>query len=87
MRCKGVYCVDLGERFPNTIYLQNSASIQLRTSPKKFESSGYWEFELKLSLQNCKPLICNPAGVHEDVREVLAEGARAAHVAELLERA
>jgi hypothetical protein len=35
-RCKGVHCVDLGESFPTTIYLQKSASIQPRTSPSKF---------------------------------------------------
>ena len=28
--------VDLGESFPTSIYLQNSASIQPRTSPSKF---------------------------------------------------
>ena len=35
-RCKGVHCVDLGESFPTSIYLQTSASIQPRTSPSKF---------------------------------------------------
>ena len=30
MRCKGVYCVDLGESFQMSIYLLNSVSIQLR---------------------------------------------------------
>ena len=34
-RCRGVHCVDLGESFPTSIYLQNSASIQPRTSPSK----------------------------------------------------
>ena len=34
-RCKGVHCVDLGESFPTSIYLQNLASIQPRTSPTK----------------------------------------------------
>ena len=37
-RCKGVLCVDLGESFPTSIYLQKSASIQPRTSPAKIES-------------------------------------------------
>ena len=60
-RCKGVHCVDIGESFPTSIYLQNLASIQPRTSPKKFESSSYWEFELKL--QNFEPLICSPVYV------------------------
>merc|ERR1712118_611488 len=32
-RCKGVHCVDLGESFPTSIYLQNLASVQPRTSP------------------------------------------------------
>ena len=31
-QCKGVHCVDLGESFPTSIYLQNLASIQPRTS-------------------------------------------------------
>ena len=35
-RCKGVHCVDLGESFPTSIYLQKSASIQPRTSLSKF---------------------------------------------------
>ena len=35
-RCKEVHCVDLGESFPTSIYLQKSASIQPRTSPSKF---------------------------------------------------
>ena len=38
-RCKGVHCVDLGESFPTSIYLQKSASIQPRTSPYKFARS------------------------------------------------
>ena len=32
----GVHCVDLGESFQTHIFLQNSASIQPRTSPVKF---------------------------------------------------
>ena len=31
-----MHCVDLGESFPTSIYLQKSASIQPRTSPWKF---------------------------------------------------
>ena len=31
-RCKGVHCVDLGESVQTSIYLQNLASIQPRTS-------------------------------------------------------
>ena len=38
-RCKGVQCVDLGESFPTSIYLQNLASIQPRTSLVKFARS------------------------------------------------
>ena len=34
-RCKGVHCVDLGETFPTTIFLQKLASIQPRMSPPK----------------------------------------------------
>ena len=46
------------ERFPTSIHLQNLASIQPRTSPKKFESSSYWEFEL--NLQNFEILYLQP---------------------------
>ena len=38
-RCKGVHCVDLGESFPTSIYLQNLASIQPRTSLVEFARS------------------------------------------------
>ena len=38
-RCKGVRCVDLGESFRTSIYLQNLASIQPRTSLVKFARS------------------------------------------------
>ena len=34
--CKGVHCVDLGDSFATSIYLQNLASWQPRTSPVKF---------------------------------------------------
>ena len=47
-RCKGVHCVDLGESFPTSFYLQNLASIQPRTSPSKFVSSNSREFEFEL---------------------------------------
>ena len=56
--CKGVHCVDLGESFPTSIYLQNLASIQPRTSPVKFASSSSRNFELEL--RNFEPLICSP---------------------------
>ena len=36
-RCKGVHCVDLGESFPTSIYLQKFASIQPRTSSFSFD--------------------------------------------------
>ena len=42
-RCKGVHCVDLNDSFPTTIYLQNFASIQPRTSPGKFAPSPFVE--------------------------------------------
>ena len=37
-RCKGVHRVDLGESFPTSIYLQNLASIQPRTSACEIDS-------------------------------------------------
>ena len=48
-RCKGVHCVDLDESFPTSIYLQNLASIQPRTSPKKFGKMGIWDFEISFA--------------------------------------
>ena len=39
-RCKGVYCVDLGETFPTNIWLQSLASIQRRTSLVKFSGTS-----------------------------------------------
>ena len=39
-RCKGVHCVDLSESFPTSIYLQNVASIQTRTSSPKFAEAS-----------------------------------------------
>ena len=47
-RCKGVHCVDLGERFPKSIYLQNLPSIQPRTSPSTF--GGKIQFNI---IQSC----------------------------------
>ena len=38
--CKGVQCVDLGERFQTHIYLQILGSIQPRTNPVKFARSN-----------------------------------------------
>ena len=40
-----MHCVDLGESFPTTIYLQKSASIQPRTSPRSLgENSIQYSF-------------------------------------------
>ena len=50
-RCKGVHCVDLGESFPTSIYLQKSASIQPRTSPSKFGG------KIQFNIQSC-PYSC-----------------------------
>ena len=66
-RCKGVHCVDLGESFPTSIYLQKSASIQPRTSPSKFGEKFNSLFTSLLS-----PLL-------EDLKRVV-EGARAPRV-------
>ena len=50
-RCKGVHCVDLGESFPTSIYLQNLASIQPRTSLLKFEGGGFSAPVIRTPLQ------------------------------------
>ena len=56
-RCKGVHCVDLGESFPTSIYLQNLASIQPRTSPEvlKFELSEFWTWTSKFRTSYLQP--------------------------------
>ena len=41
-RCKGVHCVDLGESFPTSIYLQKSASIQPRAPRSLGENIQYY---------------------------------------------
>ena len=53
-RCKGVHCVDLGKSFPTSIYLQNLASIQPRTSREvlKFELSEFWTWTSKFQSSN-----------------------------------
>jgi len=60
-RCKGVHCVDLGESFPTSIYLQKSASIQPRTSPSKFGEKFNSLFTSLLSLElasiSCKLIL------------------------------
>ena len=56
-RCKGVHCVDLGESFPTSIYLQKSASIQPRTSPYKFARSP------RTDAPGAQPLASRPIGI------------------------
>ena len=46
-----MHCVDLGESFPTSIYLQKSASIQPRTSPSKFGGKFNSVFTSLLSLR------------------------------------
>ena len=55
-RCKGVHCVDLGESFPTSIYLQTSASIQPRTSPSKFGGNYSILFNRVLTPEPVRPL-------------------------------
>ena len=43
-----MHCLELGESFPTSIYLQNSASIQPRTSPVKFARSSNAAAKLQL---------------------------------------
>ena len=53
-----MHCVDLGESFPTSIYLQNLASMQPRTSPVKFASSSsrkFWTWTLKFQSSYLQP--------------------------------
>ena len=65
-RCEGVHCVDLGESFPTSIFLQNLASIQLRTSPVKFACSPLTD-PLGLSVADVS---CSATGCHSAVDAV-----------------
>ena len=55
-RCKGVHCVDLGESFPTSIFLQNLVSIQLKTSP---ETS---KFDFRITQRFNFPMVFSPRG-------------------------
>ena len=55
-RCKGVHCVDLGESFPTSIFLQNLVSIQLKTSP---ETS---KFDFRITQRFNFPMVFSPTG-------------------------
>ena len=63
-RCKGVHCVDLGESFPTSIYLQKSASIQPRTSPSKFGRKCHSLFIRLLGPEDPLPLLEREAVEH-----------------------
>merc|ERR1719247_96583 len=60
-RCKGMHCVDLGESFPTSIYLQKSASTQPRTSPSKFGGKYSILFNRVLSHTSVTPAPHQPA--------------------------
>ena len=66
-RCKGVHCVDLGESFPTSIYLQNLASIKPRTSLVKFARSPLTDLTTDLpgatQWPSCTELGSGPASV------------------------
>ena len=65
-------CRSRRELFPASIYLQNLASIQPRTSPNKFVSSSSREFEFEH--WNFEPLICSPAHGAEVEAELRVDG-------------
>ena len=69
-RCKGVHCVDLGESFPTSIYLQNLASIQPRTSLVKFARSPRTDPPGRWSLAPPQP----PARACRSVRQPSPHG-------------
>ena len=51
-RCKGVHYVELDESFPTTIYLQNLALIQPRTSPKSSKVRAIQKLSLNFKILN-----------------------------------
>ena len=54
-RCKGVHCVDLGESFPTSIFLQNLVSIQLKTTP------GTSKFDFRITQRFNFPMVFSPS--------------------------
>ena len=65
-RCKGVHCVDLGESFPTSIFLQNLVSIQLKTSPETskfdFRITQRFNFPMVFSPGSPQPQPCQAFG-------------------------
>ena len=61
-RCKGVHCVDLGESFPTSIFLQNLVSIQLKTSP---ETS---KFDFRITQRFNFPMVFSPRKIFAAAR-------------------
>ena len=55
-----MHCVDLGESFPTSIFLQKSASIQPRTSPSKFGGNYSILFNCVLKAVAKKPVAKKP---------------------------
>ena len=68
-QCKGVHCVDLGESFPTSIYLQNFASIQPRTSLVKFARSPRTDPSGVPQLRERCRVVPNGAQDHAEVRD------------------
>ena len=60
-----MHCVDLGESFPTSIYLQNLVSIQLKTSP---ETS---KFEFRITQRFNFPMVFSPVQVLTNLGSVL----------------
>ena len=59
-RCKGVHCVDLGESFPTSIFLQNLVSIQLKTR-RSPETS---KFDFRITQRFNFPMVFSPVVGH-----------------------
>jgi len=57
-----VHCVDLGESFPTSIFLQKLVSIQLKTSP---ETS---KFDFRITQRFDFPMVFSPAAAHPVAR-------------------
>ena len=80
-RCKGVHCVDLGESFPTSIYLQNLALIQPRAIRSKFADTTNYPPSLGLKYRSGHLIALTVVGIAR--AEILVALAVRSHGADL----
>ena len=66
-RCKRLLCVDIGESFPTSIFLQNLVSIHLKTSP---ETS---KFDFRVTQRFNFPMVFSPSWSFSASKKLVGE--------------